>query len=156
MKSCMDTIHYPLFTLPVSPNLKPGRRASEPKHLHTGLLRQESSHGNADNLAVSYKPTVPETQRRLITIFLSYIVNSPHFIQAFLHSNIITTTLSKTSEQQLWCDRMEIAFFYQHKHQQVLGRQLEASMLSSAALALKNPGWEPHSPLFRTPLSLTS
>lgn len=33
MKSRMDTIHYLLFTLPVSPNLKPGRRASQPKHL---------------------------------------------------------------------------------------------------------------------------
>lgn len=99
MKSCMDTIHYLLFTLPVAPNLKPGRRASEPKHLHAGLLRQESSHGNADNLAASYKPTVPETWRRLITIFLSYIANSAHFMSAFLHANIITKTLSKASER---------------------------------------------------------
>lgn len=83
MKSCMDTIHYLLFTLPVSPNLKPDRRASEAKRLHTGLLAQESIGVNAENLAVWQEPA-PETDAGQGYHYFSYIANSPNFISAFL------------------------------------------------------------------------
>lgn len=79
MKSCMDTIHYLLFTLPVSPNLKPDRRASEAKHLHTSLLRPGSIPVNAQSLAVSCKP-VPETEAGQVYHYFSYVADSPNFI----------------------------------------------------------------------------
>lgn len=67
------------------------------------------------NLAGLHKPTVPETQGRPATIFLSYLAHSPSFTQAFLYPNVITKTLSKISEKQLLDDENEIASFREQK-----------------------------------------